>query len=286
MEELSKNLCIMTNDIENITGMENNSASQSDNWFIEFKDNITFNKRRIKYGFLKLFINPKTVPIISKNIVLIQTLSGLAYEVNVYKNITQPLIDLNICPNFVTYIHDSLDCEYSELLDMLFDTLTESGKLIRAETVINNLNRNINYIVNNTRKTPAINLVEDSIDFHSPIDSIELNTDLIVYDKPDIRYRYSLLLLENTSGKKLSTWLINKKYTDNFETEFWNIIFQISVACYTMSLSKMVHNDLHSGNIFIQELDTITDFLYNINDNPILIRTKYKVLIFDLMLNG
>jgi hypothetical protein len=135
---------------------------------------------------------------------------------------------------------------------------------------------------NNMRKTPAINLVEDdSIDFYSSIDSLELNTDLIVYTKPDINYRYSLLLLKNTEGKTLRKWLSKKRDIINFEEELWNVIFQITAACYAMSLSKMIHNDLHAGNIFIQELDTITDFLYNINDIPILIRTKYKVLIFD-----
>jgi len=281
MEELTTNLCNMADNIENITGMKNNSASPSDNWFIEFKDNIVFKSRKIKHGFLKLFINPNTIPKSSDNDTLIDTSRGLEYEINVYKDATQPLLDLKICPNFVTYIQNSLNCEYSELLDMLFDTLTNSRKLIRAETVMNNLNRNINYMVNNMAKTPAINLVEDSIDFYSSIESIELNTDLIVNDQPDRKYRYSLLLLENTKGEKLSKWLLNKRYTSTFETDLWNIIFQITAACYTMSLSKMTHNDLHAGNIFIQDLDVTTDFLYNINDVPILIRTKYKVLIFD-----
>ena len=56
MKELTTNLCDMTTYIENITGMTNNSASPSDNWFIEFRDNINFNGKKIKYGFLKLFI--------------------------------------------------------------------------------------------------------------------------------------------------------------------------------------------------------------------------------------
>ena len=281
MEELTKNLCNMADNIENITGMVNNSASPSDNWFIEFKDDIIFKTKKIKYGFLKLFINPNTIPKTSDNDTLIDTSRGLEYEVNVYKYITQPLLDLKICPNFVTYIHSSLTCEYAEILDMLLDTLTNSGDVLRAETVINNLNKNISYMSNNMRKTPAINLVEDSVDFISSIDSLELNTGLIVYDYPDREYRYSLLLLENTKGETLSKWLSKKKYTPTFETELWNIIFQITAACYAMSLSKMTHNDLHAGNIFIQDLDVTTDFLYNINDIPILIRTKYKVLIFD-----
>jgi hypothetical protein len=54
---MSENTLETFKNIENITGMKNNSASPSDNWFIEFKDNIVFKSRKIKYGFLKLFIN-------------------------------------------------------------------------------------------------------------------------------------------------------------------------------------------------------------------------------------
>jgi hypothetical protein len=32
---------------------------------------------------------------------------------------------------------------------------------------------------------------------------------------------------------------------------FLPILFQITVACYAMSLSKMVHNDLHSENVLV-----------------------------------
>jgi hypothetical protein len=154
--------------------------------------------------------------------------------------------------------------------------LLNSLKYLRPENIINNLNRNISYILNDKPKTPSINLAEGDSDLTSTF-----NKDLIRYNYPDEKYKYDLLLLENTNGENLSMWLINKNNKANFNTEIWNIIFQISAGCYAMSLSKMVHNDLHASNIFIQELETYTNFLYNIDDIPMMIRTKYKVLIFD-----
>ena len=167
---------------------------------------------------------------------------------------------------------------------MLLDNLKNSERLLKPEIIINNLNRNINYIVKNRTSAPEINIIKnsDNLQYSSDIDSMDdLDDTLITNDYPDLKYRYSILLLQNTNGLKLSAWLIHKKYTLAFNTEIWNVIFQIAAACYAMSLTKMVHNDLHYGNIFVEELKTPIDFLYTINDIPILIRTKYKVLLFD-----
>ena len=76
-EELTINLCDMSKYIDNIEGMKKHSASPSDNWFIEFKNNIKFNGKEIKYGVLKLFINPDTIPNTTKNNTLIEKSKGL-----------------------------------------------------------------------------------------------------------------------------------------------------------------------------------------------------------------
>ena len=43
----------------------------------------------------------------------------------------------------------------------------------------------------------------------------------------------------------------------------------------------MNHNDLHSGNIFIQELEIEEIFKYYINNNEYKIKSKYKVFLYD-----
>jgi len=68
---------------------------------------------------------------------------------------------------------------------------------------------------------------------------------------------------------------------DTTRNILWETLFQIVAACYAMSLSKMVHNDLHSNNIFIEDLGDEKTFLYVINDIPYILKTRYKVLIYD-----
>jgi hypothetical protein len=123
-------------------------------------------------------------------------------------------------------------------------------------------------MVNEERKRPAI---QDNASM--PIDKI------IDYSKWP--HKYNMILLENMEDNlTLNKWLFMHSMDKDW-TEFYNILFQVAVACYAMSLSKMVHNDLHSSNIFIKDLGVSTYFLYNINDTKKVIKTRYQPLIYD-----
>jgi hypothetical protein len=58
------------------------------------------------------------------------------------------------------------------------------------------------------------------------------------------------------------------------------VIFQIAAACYTLSLSKTVHNDLHLGNIMIDETPK-NKITYIIDDVPYAFTTNVLVKIID-----
>ena len=75
----------------------------------------------------------------------------------------------------------------------------------------------------------------------------------------------------------LDAWLIKHKDIENI----WYILFQICVACYSISLCKMTHNDLHLGNIFIEERDDVEKIVYVVNNKKYILYTKFKVFIFD-----
>ena len=95
-------------------------------------------------------------------------------------------------------------------------------------------------------------------------------------------YLYNIILTEYMGDcNTFSKWLNLYSRDPAYNIEFWNIIFQISYACYVMSLSKLVHNDLHSDNIFIKDLGVNTLFIYNINSVKIKIITRYQPLIYD-----
>ena len=89
-------------------------------------------------------------------------------------------------------------------------------------------------------------------------------------------------MLENMKDSMtFDKWLFKYSKNSEYNIELWNILFQISVGCYAMSLCELVHNDLHSSNIFIKDLGVVTSFIYDINDIKIVIKTKFQPLIYD-----
>jgi hypothetical protein len=56
---------------------------------------------------------------------------------------------------------------------------------------------------------------------------------------------------------------------------------QIFIALYAMQYCRLMHNDLHAGNIFIQTLPHVQRMQYQIEDKRIAFDTKIKVMIFD-----
>lgn len=58
-------------------------------------------------------------------------------------------------------------------------------------------------------------------------------------------------------------------------------VFQVLIACYSMYLSGVAHNDLHTGNVFLEIFDTPNVFNYVINEQLYVINTICKPKIYD-----
>lgn len=256
----SFNVCDMNKYIKKIKGLKSNSASPSDTWIVYFKDNITYNLNNIEKGFLKIFIDTDDTKQLEK--------LALKYELDIYKNVINNLIKYNICPNFVRYLSYGEKCSYENLLNILDGKLiSDDNKLLDLEECKYNLNRNINYILNLKADRPSIQSEKRM---------------LRIFDFSKQPYKYNIILLEDMENSIFfSKWLREYGQKMDYEEELWNILFQITVACYSMSLCKLVHNDLHSGNIFIKYLDRETKFVYNINGEKIIIKTKFQAFIYD-----
>lgn len=185
-------------------------------------------------------------------------LSDLVYEIQTYEKI-MTLYDNNICTNFVKYLNSCINCTSKDLLTLL------SGKTILDDkNIVQNLNRNIAYMTNKFKNRPAIDEIT-----------------LISYRNILDEHKYNILLLEYVEPITFYNWIMENEYTPKFNIELWNIVFQICVGCYSLSLSKILHNDMHMGNIFIKEFPTEITSLYYINGKPIIIKSKYKPLIYD-----
>lgn len=94
---------------------------------------------------------------------------------------------------------------------------------------------------------------------------------------------YNILITEAVDNTtiKFSDYMSKIKDYALVENEFLTIFLQICIACYSMSLSKMNHNDIHSSNIFVSTLPAPELFTFVINGTEYTFTTRHKVLIYD-----
>ena len=145
--ELDKtDICNISNCIVNIGGMASDSASPADIWFLTFNDRTTYKGEIVKNAFLKLFIDVDNTHMSARLKQATQEMNGLKYELNIYKDVIRPLVDLNICPNFVKYLASSTNCSYNNLLNFLKGKVKKTDgslSLLRDEQVEINFIRNL-----------------------------------------------------------------------------------------------------------------------------------------------
>ena len=257
------NICKIFRYITKVNGFKSNSASPTDTWNVTFENNIISGDKLVPYGFMKIYIDPRSVK--SPPVELI----ALNYELSVYRDIIKPLINYNICPNFVSFISSGKGCSYDDLLNFLKGKLEFNRKLLTDIQCEKNLDRNINIIKEEMSSRPAIQDTEES------------PYTITLFDKINLKFNIML----NQSIKNPTTlfdWIkiFNLDISRNLG-EFWNILFQVCYGCYCMSLSKMVHNDLHAGNVFIEKLEKPVKRMYIINGNTVVVESRYTALIYD-----
>jgi len=266
MELANLNLCKNLDTlINNIQGIDKESASPSDIWFITFKPGTTFNGKPVDTGVIKIYFSPhNTFPIQDE---FTDYLKGLEYEASVYEKIIDPLVVKRLCPFFITMFGRGKDCSFDDVVHILYRGV---GDLSQAEK---NLTRNFQMIWGDIPHIPAI-----TRDRNPPIPSdVKIN----VIDKD---FSFMLLRKFTTIHYSLRDYMRSVRSYD--ESKFWLILFQVCVGLYALELSKTVHNDLHSNNIVIEELDRpeeIIQFIEDENSTPTAYKftTKYRTVIFD-----
>ena len=270
IEKLSP--CKLSTLVSSVEGLSSNSASPIDAWIVTLKKPY----KNINKLFLKIHLNPKflnseLLGIDEKKLFdMKRKIFGLIYETNVCQKIINPLINNKICINFVKNLGSGSACNYFDLLDILLNkTMSDKLSILTDTECKHNLNRSIAFISVMDKDRPSINDIEPKID-----DKISDE----LYEKYK-NFKFNMLLNEVINGSfTFGEYIFKMKKTP---IEFWSILFQLCAGCYAMSLSKTVHNDLHLNNIFLQKFEDDEYMLYYINDIPIVIKTRYKVYIYD-----
>lgn len=264
--------CKISTLISNVHGLESNSASPVDTWIVSLKKPYkNTNKLFLKIHLNSKYLNTEMKLADNKKFIDLQRkTAGLIYENDVYRKIINPLIKNNICTNFIKNFGSGKECSYEDLLNFLLNnTISDQKKLLTYEECIHNLNRSIAFIYEMDKDRPSINDIEPKI-------SDKISQDL--YEKFK-NFGFNIIaneVLENSIT--FGEYIFEKIHTPQ---DFWSILFQLAFACYSMSLSKMNHNDAHVNNIFLKKFDKDEYMLYYINDISVIFKTSYKVFIYD-----
>lgn len=268
------NICKIDELISQIKGIDSNSASPTDIWFVKFKENIFYDNEPLLGAVLKIFINLSSFET-PNEYKFYEELEGLNYELQIYKKIIQPITEYKICPNFIKYLGSGLNCSYENLYKMLDKHIYEDDNKTYSEKMTKKLlNRNINCIKTSCSDRKSINK-KSKRGFFNLFGFLD-NT-----SEPDKNMKYNFIMIQRLSPSTMSVDDFLLKEKNISDKNILVIIFQIAFACYVMSLNKLIHNDLHSGNIMIEELEKEEIITYIINDQKYIFSTKYKVYVYD-----
>jgi hypothetical protein len=229
---------ILKTTVDNIKVVSTESVSESGKWIVTFAPDTTAGGIPIKSAFMKWWLKPVeyNTPLSeeqSKNNKFLKLdIESLEYEMKVYRDIIVPLLNRNICPNFVRFITGGEGCC---LLDM-------------------------SYLAKRDLENEAMNLrhiVDDGI---------------VGVEKWD----FNFFMTETMSGTTLTDVLTKETRPNVIE----QIIFQVLAGCYAAAISRVTINDMHSGNIFIEEMPR-TSMTYNYAGNSYTFSTSHRVRIYD-----
>src|SRR3990167_9445038 len=133
LERYAEKACDFYKCVAHVKGLASNSTSPTDYWILSLKQGAAYNNTPISWAFIKIFLdtnNPYEL--------------ALLYEIKIYRDIIRPLLDKNICPNFVRYLGSGTQCSF----DQLYNFLTGGRTSLTDQEAQNNLLRNIKYMMN------------------------------------------------------------------------------------------------------------------------------------------
>ena len=239
----------------------------------------------------------------------------LLYEQLVYSLKIKPLLYNNICPFFIDTYKLHFDIDYETLLKFMTFIIKEDH--MTPEKIRLNLNRNIFYMLfvyqnANSQIYIKNKYFSENKRFSLTTERTNITQRYIKYDettnKESIYHITDKVLLSNDSNEFLKsvkfgtiiteminntvhselTYLENKKLSgeitiNQFMNSLKEITIQCLIACYTMYLSGLIHNDLHTDNIRIVKADEKEKFsyLYKINGKKYYFESNYCIKVFD-----
>jgi hypothetical protein len=193
----------------------------------------------------------------------------MEYEVAFHQEVVQPLLEHNVCPNFVWFVASTTKTGTDLYTDMCLD----EQSFVRSTLFMAGLNR--------VFATSGDRVQRPSVTDHVPTEehaSHRLCTTMLAR-----RYRMLLCLPFAKGHLTLSDYLRQHlpATTESLEAELWSVLFQVLAACYALWLSGASHHDMHLTNIVLTTDGCPSVCTYAYADASHTFRLTRHVKIFD-----
>lgn len=227
---------------------------------ITFKRHTNYLQVPLRRAYIKaypIFMNKKQQSKLHPQ--LLKALQGLEYETKVYEHIISPIVDYNICPNFIRVILLG-ECVLGKLRN--FFTKLDSTKQ--------------RYVTRPLQQLQA----DFILGCQTYLSDMQIQDDK--YKKIPIPNIAQIMVTETHENIQSfrDVWL-STGFTTSSMNQFPCVMFQVAAACYVMSLSRMIHNDMHFSNILVQTLQHPRKMTYIYDEHMYVFYTYFIVYIFD-----
>lgn len=279
----ASNVCLLWSCVQKAEGLESTSASPTDIWKLEFKPNTTYYGEEQSSAYLKISVNPDYLDTPANQ--------GLEYEREVYAQVTNELLDRRVCPHFLRGLLMGSMCSFDDLVRILkagVDPATLPPDAPKDYLQIL-LIENIAFMTAKPRvyskKRSSAAALEQTVNRRTSITNFGVRPEPPPFVRdPDAtenieqNLRYGCLVTELLPVVSLSDWLA--KDTKFRYDDFLGVVFQLIVTLWVLELRRMVHYDLHTGNVLIENVRP-RRLGYVLNGVEYKVNTTYFVRVFD-----
>ena len=250
--------------LQKISGAKSVSASNTDFWFL-----TSANQELV----FKIVINEKTGKIRLNRSVLEygSQEASVKYEADIYVQIVNKLLNNNINPFFIKTEGVFEAVKFKEMIQF-------SDKFgINKDKFVHRMIRNTmfmslkDYEGTELKTRPSIDQTKN-LKGKYLVDSYNM-----LKTRQDDLY-YNIIVTKKVNGETFSKYLEKNRKLNKVT---WSIIIQVLTALSSLEIIECAHNDLHSGNILIEELKTDNYKYFKYDEGEFVLKSNLEAKIYD-----
>ena len=231
--------------VKSVKPITETGASSSTPWIVTFTDGTTAGGLPVEKAFMKWWHDISDLGENSHYFAWDSVL-GLEYESLVYRDVIVPLIDSGTCPNFVRFLSGGTGCSMADMSALAKSDQKEAANAQTAADIEDNIKNRRHY----------------------------------EYSDP-ASWKFNFFMTQSIDDSRtLHNQMNSRAFNAPMSPTLAGVIFQVIAGCYAAALSQLTINDMHFGNIFLEEIPE-TLVTYNYAGISCTFSTTLRSLIFD-----